>query len=85
MKLQQQLEKLANLEDVSINMEATHNGERIKDIYCEHLPTAIKGHEMALLVVKNPFAKIIIQIAIVLLTAIGKRFCEEEEKETPIF
>ena len=30
MKLQQQLEKLANLEDVSINMDATHNGERIK-------------------------------------------------------
>ena len=85
MKLQQQLEKLANLEDVSINMEAMHNGERIKDIYCEHLPTAIKGHELALLVVKNPFAKIIIQIAIILLTAIGKRFCEEEEKETPIF
>jgi len=40
---------------------------------------------LALLVVKNPFAKIIIQIAIVLLTAIGKRFCEEEEEEKPIF
>ena len=66
MKLEQQLEKLANLEDVSINMEATHNGERIKDIYCEHLPYAIKGHEMALEVIKNPFAKIIITIAIVI-------------------
>lgn len=81
MKLEQQLEKLANLEDVSINMEATHNGERIKDIYCEHLPYAIKGHEMALEVIKNPFAKIIITIAIALLTAIGKNFCEEKEEK----
>lgn len=81
MKLEQQLSKLANLEDVSIDTEATINGERIKEVYCEHLPFAIKGHEMALLVVKNPFAKIIIQLAIILLTAIGKRFCEENEEE----
>jgi len=81
MKLEKQLEKLANLEDVSIDTEATYQGEKIKELYCAHLPYAIKGHEMALLVVKNPFAKIIIQIAIVLLTAIGKRFCEEEEEK----
>lgn len=79
MSLETQLEKLANLEDVSIDTEAEHNGEKIKEMYCNHLPFAIKGHEMALAVVKNPFAKIIIQLAITLLTAIGKRFCEEEK------
>lgn len=78
MKLEKQLEKLANLEDVSIDAEATYNGEKVKELYCAHLPYAIKGHEMALQVVKNPFAKIIITIAISLLTAIGNRFCEAE-------
>jgi hypothetical protein len=82
MKLDKQLEKLANLEDVSIDTEATNeNGERIKEMYCDHLPYAIKGHEMALAVVKNPFAKIIIQLAITLLKAIGNRFCEVNEEE----
>jgi len=81
MKIEKQLEKLANLEDVSIDTEATHNGEKVKELYCAHLPYAIKGHEMALEVIKNPFAKIIIQLAITLLTAIGKRFCEESTTE----
>ena len=81
MKLEKQLEKLANLEDVSIDTEATYNGEKVKDVFCAHLPYAIKGHEMALEVIKNPFAKIIITIAIALLTAIGKNFCEETEEK----
>ena len=79
MKLEKQLEKLANLEDVSVDAEAIYNGEKVKELYCAHLPYAIKGHEMALEVVKNPFAKIIIAIAIALLKAIGKNFCEEEK------
>lgn len=78
MRLEKQLEKLANLEDVSLDMEATHNGEKVRELYCAYLPYTLKGLEMALQVVKNPFAKIIMQIAISLLTAIGGRFCDEE-------
>lgn len=80
MSFQKQLEKLATLEDVSIDLDAVHepSGEKVKDIYCAHLPYAIKGHELALATIKNPFAKLIIMLAIQILKAIGNRFCEEK-------
>lgn len=83
MKLEKELAKLSNLEDFSIDENAVHpeTGESVKEVFCAHLPYAIKGHELALATIKNPFAKIIIRLAIEVLTALEKRFCEEEKKD----
>ena len=59
-----ELKQLADLEDVSIDHEAEHEGRKIKDIFCEHWDTAKFGLELFQKGVKNPFMKIIIGIVL---------------------
>jgi len=76
-QFEKELTRLASLDGVTIDTEAVHDGEKVKEHFCAHLPYAIKGHEMALAVIPNPFARLIIGLAITLLKALGNRFCEE--------
>lgn len=74
-QVKKQLEKLSN-ETIIVDQEAELNGEKVKEIFCDHLPYAIKGHELALAAIQNPFAKLIINLAITILKAAGEKFCK---------
>lgn len=79
-KLEQKLTQLASLENVEVNTEAEHNGEKVKDHFCAHLPYIIKGHELALAAVPNLYGKLIIRLAMIIFKAIGNQICVPKEE-----
>lgn len=70
------LEKLINLEDVTLDLDSTNdNGEKAKDIFCDYWPTTKAGLETTILIVKNPIVKGIIRIIIAVGDGISKKLC----------
>ena len=72
------LKDLENLENVSLNLEAEHhNGEKAKDIFCEHWANSKKGLELVYTMVKNPVVKLIVTIVIAVGDGIQSKICPE--------
>lgn len=73
------LEKLTNLENVSIDLEATEsNGEKAKDVFCDHWGNSKKGLTLVLLIVKNPIVKLVVNIVIAVGDGIASKICVKE-------
>lgn len=64
MSLEKHLEKLGNLEDVSIESNVKINGEDAQQLFCKNWDAAKKALESAQGMVKNPIVKMIIGIII---------------------
>ncbi len=75
------LEKLTNLEDVTLDVEATHpvTGEKAKDVFCTGWPVAKKSLELIYATVKNPIVKLIVNIVITVGDGMANKFCGSEE------
>ncbi|MBI1305543.1 MAG: hypothetical protein GC181_02885 [Bacteroidetes bacterium] len=69
------LEKLSNLEDVSLDQDALIHGERAKNIFCASWPTAKKVLEALATIIKNPGLKIIIKAVIALGEGFASKYC----------
>lgn len=73
------LEKLANLENVSLDLEAQEsNGEKAKDVFCDHWGQSKRGLTLVLVIVKNPIVKLIVNIVIAIGDGIESKICGEK-------
>lgn len=77
------LTKLVDLENVSLDMEASHpcTGEKAKEVFCAGWPATKNGLEIAQAMVKNPIVKMIVGICIALGDGISNRICGEAKAE----
>lgn len=69
------LEKILRLENVSVDTEATYEGKPVKETFCDHWKEARIGLELIGTVVKNPIAKLIVNIVINIGDGINEKFC----------
>lgn len=78
------LEKLANLDNVSLDLEATKEstGEKIKDTFCNDWGTARPVVENLVNLVKNPIVKLIINIVLSIGDGIKGKICPAPVTET---
>lgn len=69
--------KIANLE---IDLEAENSfGEKVKDGFCDVWPHAEKGVIYAIAAFKNPIAKWLLGLALVLLKSVAEKNCPKED------
>jgi hypothetical protein len=78
MALENELQKLANLDDISIESTASINGETAKDIFCKDWATAKKVLTAAQAMIKNPIVKMIIGILITVGDGLQKNICPQD-------
>lgn len=80
------LEKLANLENVSLDLEAIHpsTGGKIKATFCDDWGKARPTVENLLQFVKNPIVKLIIQIVLSVGDGIKGKICPTPINEESI-
>jgi hypothetical protein len=70
------LNDLNNLENVSLDMDATsHNGERVTEVFCDNWENSKKGLELVSAMVKNPIVKLIVSIVISVGDGIQQKIC----------
>ena len=69
------LEKLFEMENVSIDLEATHEGKPAKEIFCDYWETTRTGIELIGAFVKNPIVKLIVRILITVGDGISEKIC----------
>ena len=70
------LNDLNNLENVSLDMDATsHNGERVTEVFCDNWENSKKGLELVSAMVKNPIVKLIVNIVISVGDGIQQKIC----------
>ena len=70
------LNDLNNLENVSLDMDATsHTGERVTEVFCDNWENSKKGLELVSAMVKNPIVKLIVNIVIGVGDGIQQRIC----------
>ncbi len=71
------LEKLMDLENVSLDMDAVHpvTGEKAADVFCTGWPATKKGLELTQSIVKNVIVRAVIGIVIVLGDGISAKIC----------
>lgn len=76
MGLLKHLEKVENFEDISIDHEAEHEGNKIKDIFCDHWDAG----KLALVLfrdgIKNPFMKMAITLVMIAGDSFAKKLCD---------
>lgn len=69
------LEKFKNLENVSVNLEAEINGQKVKDTFCKNWNAAKIGLNEVLVIVRNPIVKMIVSIVIAVGDGIQSKIC----------
>lgn len=70
--------KVSNLE---IDLEAENNfGEKVKDGFCDVWPHAEKGIVYAMAAFKNPIAKWLLGLALVLLKSVAEKNCPKDKQ-----
>lgn len=68
--------KISNLE---IDLEAeTSKGEKVKDIFCTYSPVIETVFEAATVAIKNPIAKWILALALMIINAAQEKNCPKE-------
>jgi len=75
------LEKLANLDNVSLDLEATHptTGNKIKDTFCHDWGKGRPVVEGLIEVVKNPIVKLLIRLVLNLGDGVKAKICPAPE------
>lgn len=76
------LKQLKNLDNVSLNMDAEHNGEKVKEIFCTYWEGTRRGLELLQAMVKNPIAKGIIAIVLAVGDGVENRLCGPKPRDT---
>lgn len=76
MSLQSELNQLGDLEDVTLDLNATTaNGQSAKNIFCNGWPAAKVVLESISAIIKNPIPKLIIGIVIKAGDALSGKIC----------
>lgn len=65
--------KISNLE---IDLEAQSKGEKVKDIFCENFDGFEKIVEFAEVAVKNPIARWIMKLALLIGNSMQEKYCK---------
>lgn len=77
-----QLESIASLEGVTVNVEAENDGgEKAKEIFCKASPALVVGMEAAGTMIQNPIVKAILGLNVLIIKALQKRICYEATTE----
>lgn len=73
------LNKLKDLDNVSLDMEAEHNGEKAKEVFCNYWEGTRRGLELLMAMVKNPIAKGIIMIVLAVGDGVQNKICHKDK------
>lgn len=66
----------SRLSNLKIDLEAENKfGEKVKDGFCDVWPHAEKAIEYGIVAVKNPIAKWLLGLALVLLNSVAEKNC----------
>jgi len=84
MKLSQKLIE-SQLDELDLDLQAEINssengettGEKVKYVFCAHWAEAKKGLELAIMLLKNPIAKWVLGLAILIGDKIKQNICPE--------
>jgi len=80
MNLQQQIQNLSALADVSIDQEAkVADGTSAKDIFCTSWPIAKRVLEAIAAITKNPVVRAVISIIITVVDGLSARICQPND------
>lgn len=77
------LTKVVDLENVSIDLEATHpdSGEKAKEVFCAGWPATRSTLQFVQVIVKNVIVRAIVGIVIALGDGIANRICGDSKPE----
>jgi len=78
MEIDKHLVQIANLENISIDLEAEDESGKVKYIFCENWDDAKKVLLLMETLIKNPIVRGIINIVIFAGDSIKRKVCEEE-------
>ena len=73
------LNKLTDIENVTLDLSAEHKGEKAKEVFCENWDNSKKGLELVIVMVKNPIVKLIVNIVIAVGDGIQSKICVEKK------
>jgi hypothetical protein len=77
MSLETQLQKIADLENVSYDINAKVNGETAQNLFCANWESAKKGLEAVQASLKNPALKLLVGIVITLGEGYKQKHCPQ--------
>ena len=66
---------LGDIDNVSIDTEATHEGQPAKEVFCQYWADAKRGLDLLSAIVKNPIVKWIVIIVISLGDSVSEKVC----------